>query len=183
MKTHQKFLEFNGSNLLFLQSNGTYWIAVRPICEALNVVYTAQLKRIKKDAILGPAYTKQTMQVPISTQNDRPAFQGREMICLPEMYVYGWVFSINSKSEELFKYKQTCYELLYKHFHGTITNRKELLLERTEIDTRIHNLKESLKEEDEKYKELQKMLTKRKLLTTNLNAIDNELIKEPELFN
>lgn len=47
MNTHHNFLEFNGKNILFKSENGVYWVAVKPICEALNVVYTGQLKRLK----------------------------------------------------------------------------------------------------------------------------------------
>jgi len=72
---------------------------------------------------------------------------------------------------------------LYNHFHGTITNRKELLLERNQIDNQIGALRESLKKEDAKYKELQELRNKRKTLSTQLNSFDKELIKQPELFS
>ena len=61
------------------------------------------------------------------------------------MYIYGWIFSLRSESIELQNYKRTCYELLYNYFHGTITNRKELLLERVEIDVKINEIKKELK--------------------------------------
>src|SRR5690606_27159957 len=105
------------------------------------------------------------------------------MVCLPEKYIYGWICTLNADSKELNDYKKTCYELLYNHFHGTITNRKELLIERDTIDVKIHDLKESLKEQDENYKELQRLQTVRKTISTQLNNIDKELIKQPELFN
>ncbi len=44
MKTHQKFLEFNGKNIIFLNVDGTYWIALKPICEALGVDYVRCFK-------------------------------------------------------------------------------------------------------------------------------------------
>ncbi|MEM8568318.1 MAG: hypothetical protein AAGF85_17790 [Bacteroidota bacterium] len=37
MKKHSKFLEFNGKTIVFLAIDGEYWIALRHICEALNV--------------------------------------------------------------------------------------------------------------------------------------------------
>ena len=104
------------------------------------------------------------------------------MTCIPEKFIYGWIFSLRSESEELTKYKRTCYDLLFDHFHGTITSRKELLMQRQEIDDQIHHLKKSLKEEDAKFKQLQLLQSKRKTLSTQLNTIDKELVKQPELF-
>lgn len=178
MNKHQKFLEFNGKNLLFLNRDGQYYIAVKPICEALNVVYTGQLKRLKNHPILGPALYICTMQVP-----GKAGFQARKMTCIPEWFVYGWIFSIASDKPELVQYQKTCYELLYNHFHGTITNRKELLVERSAVDTELHEIKKQLRESgDENFKKLRTLKSKRKLLSTQLNTIDKELVEQPTLF-
>lgn len=177
MKTHQKFLDFNGKNIVFLNVDGTYWIALKPICEALNIEYTRSFKNAKNDPILGSELAVQPMQV---SKNGKS--QVRNVTCIPEQFVYGWIFSLRSDSEELTEYKRTCYKLLYSHFHGTITNRKELLLQRTDLDKQIGELKQSLKEEDEKYKQLQELQNRRKTVSTQLNSIDKELIKQPELF-
>lgn len=172
--SHQRFLEFEGTNIVFVNKEGQYWIAIKPICDVLNVNYNRQFQNLKKHHILSQLFAKQQ-----TTGVDGKTY---EMICLPEKYVYGWLFSINSKSEELLKYQETCYALLYDHFHGTITSRKELLLERKEVDTEIHELEEKMKEMDEKYKKLQVLKRKRKTLSTQLNTIDKELIQQPELF-
>ena len=177
MKTHESFLEFNGKNIVFLNVDGTYWIALKPICEALNINSDRSYKNVKKDPILGSECAIQHLQV---SKNGK--IQGRKMTCIPEQFVYGWIFSLRSDSDELTEYKRTCYKLLYNHFHGTITNRKELLIEREKIDTDIFNLKVTLIEEDDKYNTLQELQNKRKTLSTQLNSIDKELIKEPELF-
>lgn len=177
MKKHEKFLEFNGKNIVFLNVKGTYWIALKPICEALNIDAFRSIKNVKSDPILGSEWSKQTTQV---SKNGKS--QLRNVTCLPEKYIYGWLFSLRSDSKELIEYKRTCYELLYNHFHGTITNRKELLLERNKIDDEIFSLKKSLKEEDNKYQELESLINKRKNLNNQLNTIDKELIKQPELF-
>tara|TARA_R110002050_G_scaffold243066_1_gene379388 strand:+ start:11542 stop:12081 length:540 start_codon:yes stop_codon:yes gene_type:complete len=177
MKTQQKFLEFNGKNIVFLDVEGTYWIALKPILDALEMDADRSIKRMKKDPILGPARSIQTVQVPENSEN-----QGRNMTCLPEKYIYGWIFSLRSDSSALTEYKKTCYDLLFDHFHGTITSRKELLMQRQEIDDQIHHLKKSLKEEDAKFKQLQLLQSKRKTLSTQLNTIDKELVKQPELF-
>lgn len=177
MKTHQKFLDFNGKNIVFLNVDGTYWIALKPILDALNMDADSSIKTTKKDPFLGAYTSLQTVQV-----EHNGIRQGRNMTCLPEKYIYGWICFLRSDSEELNQYKETCYNLLYNYFHGTITNRKELLLQRTDLDKQIAQLKHSLKEEDEKYKQLQELQSRRKAVSTQLNGIDKELVKQPELF-
>jgi len=178
MKTHQKFLEFNGKNIVFLNVDGTYWIALIPILKALNMDSDRAVKTLKKDPILGPERSIQPVQVSKNGKN-----QLRNMTCLPEMYIYGWLFSLRSDSPELIDYKRTCYKLLYNHFHGVITNRKELLLERDTVDTEIHNLKEDLKENEVGYKKLKKLEANRKDISKKLNTQDKEFVKEPGFWD
>lgn len=178
MKTHQKFLEFNGKKIIFLSVEGTYWIALKPICEALNIEYSRSFKNVKNDPILGSVLAIQPMQV---AKNGKK--QLRNVTCIPEEFIYGWIFSLRSDSEELTEYKRTCYKLLYNHFHGTITNRKELLMERNKIDSEIFHLKNDLKEQDERYLRLSELQNKKKAINGELNSIDKELIKQPSLFN
>ncbi len=119
----KKFLEFNGRTLLFLAIDGTYWVAVKPICQALGVNYDRQYKNLKEDETLNLVYAKQ----PIPDARNRP----QEMICLPERYVYGWLFSIRSESPELLQFKRECYDVLYDHFHGPLTERIQTLHQKT----------------------------------------------------
>lgn len=170
-----KFLEFNGKTIVFLNKEGVYWIAIKPICEALNIDYIRQFKNLKEDKILSQLLSEQTI---VAEDNKL-----RSMICLPEQYIYGWIFSIRSKSAELLEYKKTCYDVLYNHFHGTITGRKDLLVKRQSIDSKIANLKEELKQEDEKYRQLHELQQQRKRLSGQLNSIDNEVIDQLTLFS
>lgn len=132
------FLEFKGKNLLFTTINGTTYVAIKPVCEAVNVDYTQQFKNINADSILGPALCKHTMQV--------PGEQVRNYACLPERYVYGWIFSIKSKSAELLEYKKECYDILYNHFHGVLTKRKTLLQDKVASKVELEQLKKRLRE-------------------------------------
>lgn len=182
MKKHERFLQLNGKNIYFLKSDGTYWIALKPICEALNIDARRAREVAKNDPILGSVVSKQTLQIPVFRKDIGSVNQPKAMTCLPEKYIYGWLFSLRSDSAELTEYKRTCYELLYNHFHGTITNRKELLLERNNLDDEIINIRKALKEEDQKYTRLEDLINKRKAITNQLNSFDKELIKQPELF-
>jgi len=89
---NKKFLEFNGRNIYFLAIDGKYWIAVKPICEALKVNYNRQFQNIKSDPILVQLFAEQQMV----------AADGklRKMVCLPEKFIYGWIFTIQSSSQE-----------------------------------------------------------------------------------
>ncbi|GAB4042244.1 phage antirepressor N-terminal domain-containing protein [Spirosoma litoris] len=137
-KQTKKFLEFNGRTLLFLAIDGTYWVAVKPICEALGVNYDRQYKNLKEDQILGGVYAKQ----PMHDSSGRI----QQMISLPEKWVYGWLFSINSNSEQLLTFKQECYQVLYDHFHGPLAERIQTLHQKTEAELELERAMEALKE-------------------------------------
>ena len=110
------FIEFNDKNIYFFKKKGVCWIIVKSVCEALNVDFENQRKRINEDTILRSAPLNQTVQIPGDDQK-------RQYFCLPEEYVYGWIFSIQGNSEELLAYKKECYHVLFNHFHGIIPNR------------------------------------------------------------
>ncbi|MDB4919860.1 phage antirepressor N-terminal domain-containing protein [Mucilaginibacter sp.] len=102
--------------VISLLVDGQWWVAIKPICEALNVHYKHQAESIKEDVILGQLSRSQGMV----------AADGRlrNMTCLPEKYIYGWLFSIQSDSTGLIEYKKECYDILYDHFHGGIREKK-----------------------------------------------------------
>lgn len=171
MKRTEKFLEFNGKRISVLLADGNWWVAVRPICEALNVDYHSQYKNLQEDEILNGVLSKQT------THDASNRLQ--EMICLPEKYVYGWLFTIRSSSVELLQYKKVCYDILYNHFHGTLTGRMTALNEKTETEVAILDLQERLENkllESDEYLRIQELKKKQKQLVRTLKDLDNDLI-------
>jgi hypothetical protein len=134
----RRFLEFNGKAILFLNNDGQYWVAIRPICEALGIEYINEFKRIKRHRILGQFLYKQKM---VAADNKL-----RYMITLPEKYIYGWLFSINSKSEVFLEYRLECYNLIYEYFHEILIKRHFQLCEKSEIENKISALKDKLNE-------------------------------------
>lgn len=168
MNKHEKFLKFNGKNIVFLQVDGTYWLALKPIIEAFNLEESRYIRRARKDPFFKTCLTTQVIQV---SKNGK--IQGRKMTCIPEKYIYGWICTINVDNEELNSYKKTCYELLYNHFHGTITNRKELLQERKALKTMVGT------EKDAKIEKAEKRI---KQINANLRNMDTELENQPGLF-
>jgi len=144
-----KFLEFKGKNIVYLSVDGTYWIAIKPVCDAINVDYIQQYKNVREDEILRARLCKHTILLPGDTQP-------RRFVCLPEELIYGWIFSIRSESKELQEYKLECYYILYKHFHGTVTRRRELIREKADTSIKRRKLEHALSQNPE-YIELAKL--------------------------
>jgi hypothetical protein len=163
----KKFLEFNGKAILFLHKDGQYWVAIKPICEALEVDYNRAQKNIRTDQILNQLCAKQHI---VGADNKL-----REMLCFPEKYIYGWLFSINSSSKALLDYKRKCYDILYTHFHGSIARRQERLLEKAETYNRIETLEKDLRE-NLKFLELEELKAKQMRLGKSLKQLDHELL-------
>jgi hypothetical protein len=165
----KKFLEFNGKTIYFIARDGQYWIAIKPICRALNVDFIRQFKNLKSDAILKAALSVQTMQAPDG--------QLRKYLCLPEFFIYGWMFQIQSQSEELLKYKWECYRIIFEHFHGTITGRKELIKQKAQNSIQIESLRNIVFASDNA-QSLAKLEKNQKAIEKSMRQLDNEQLEE-----
>lgn len=167
-KDIKKFLEFNGKTIYFLAVDGQYWIALKPICEALNVNWNRQFQNLKEDKNLCQQFAEQQMV----------AADGklREMTSLPEFYIYGWIFQIQSDSEELAAYKWECYRILYEHFHGSIAGRKELLSEKARLQLEIDKCFNTL--DPEVALTLDRAKTRLNAINGQLRSLDAEVMEE-----
>lgn len=173
-KTIKKFLEFNGKSICFLLKDGTYWVALKPICEALGVNWMRQFTNLKEHEILGPAHATQPMQI--------DGVQTRDYVSLPETLVYGWLMTINSTSPGLVKYQWECYKILYNYFHGTITERLTALRVETEAEIKFREAVKTLKE-SEVYKAVQQAKVSVGDSKKLLQQLDEELrSSQMELF-
>ena len=173
-KNVSKFLEFNGKTLMFLSANGQWWIALKPICEALGVNY----KRVHENLLSDPIYGQ------LSTNQGMVAADGkvRKMTSLPEEWIYGWIMQLQSSSPDLIEYKKECHMVLYNHFHGTITGRKELLSAKAKAQQEMDEVMNSLSPENAlKYARAKKIKDQ---VTAQLREMDGEIIREElNLFN
>jgi len=169
-----KFLEFNGKTLLFLSNEGEYFVALKPVCEAIGVNYKNAHEALLKDPILSQ----------LSSMHGVVAADGRlrKMVCLSEKYIYGWLFSLQSKAPSFLEFKKECYEVLYNHFHGTITGRKELLQQRAELKKAQKEILEKL-QNDPDYITYQELHGKDTLIGKALAESDREIIKEQLSLN
>lgn len=167
-KQVSKFLEFNGKNLVFLAVDGQYWIALKPICEALNVNWARQHTNLVSDPLFGQLYAEQHM---VGADG-----KVRKMVSLPEKWVYGWLTSIQSSSPELLEYKKLCYEVLADYFHGAITGRKELLSAKAKAQAEIDQIFNRMPVDDALA--LGKLKSKMNQLNAKLRDLDGEIIEE-----
>lgn len=175
MKPHEKFLQFKGRNIYFKEINGEFYIAIKPICDVLNVNYNHHLISLKNDYFFGQLYCKYDM---VGADNRK-----REMICLPEKYIYGWILTLNSQSNELKEYKKTCYDILFNYFNGAIIGRKKLLQQHAEANYKMAKIEKELMNNDD-YLKLLELKQHKKELSQKLKMIDQETISENyNLFN
>jgi len=94
----EELLKFNNRIIPYTVVDGVTYIAIRPICDALGVDYHRQYKNLKKDKILSGVLSVQ----PTRDSETRM----RNYVVLPEKYIYGWLFSINSNVAALQEYKK-----------------------------------------------------------------------------
>lgn len=100
-----------------------YFVPVKPICEAIGVDYEGQYLKLREHEILASTICLSKIVAADGKQ--------REMVCLPLEFVYGWIFTINTKNvskdahDSVLRYQRECYDALYRHFAGSLRRRVE----------------------------------------------------------
>lgn len=115
----------NQGIIIVVDEDGQKFVPVKPICEALGVTIQSQIEKLESDDILSSV-----VRLCLTTGADGKEYK---MKCIPLKYVFGWLFSISSKSvkeeskEGLKNYKVICYDALYNYFteHATFIEQKE----------------------------------------------------------
>lgn len=120
----QKITILNGVEIFAqVNENGQVFVPVKPICQALTIDHPSQVQRIKRHHILGSTVVTITMVAEDGKE--------REMLCLPLEFVYGWLFTIEtglvaeSRRQTVENYQRECYDILYRHFAGSLRRRVE----------------------------------------------------------
>ncbi|MDQ4079007.1 MAG: hypothetical protein M3220_22540 [Chloroflexota bacterium] len=111
----QRTVEFHGDELVAVRAeDGTIWIPIRRVCEALGVTYQGQLERVRRDPVLSDALGSVSV-----TLTDGRTY---EMNCLPLKFVRGWLFGINANRvkeeirEKLIQYQREVIEIIDRAF-------------------------------------------------------------------
>lgn len=170
----KKFLEFNRKKIYFKSFDGQWWIAIKPICEALGVDYIRQFKNVKEDEILSRVLSNQT----IHDASNRL----QKMTCLPEFFIYGWIFQIQSNSKTLIEYKWKCYEVLHNYFHGSITDGLSHFKEISAAEKELEKIDNELMETDLFQKRQALVNTIRREKKAAQKAMLNHFTQQIELF-
>ena len=167
-KTEKILIErINGVEIYAVKDdNKQILVPIRPICEAIGVSFQGQHNKLKEDPLLASTVNLRLM-VGADGKN-------REMVCLPIMYVYGWIFRIDSRNvsddarDSVQKYQKECYDELYRHFHGRANRLQEFVdMERQLMDRReslqtslselmksVDSVKSEIKDIDKKFNDL-----------------------------
>ncbi len=120
----QKEVEFYGDAIIAVRtSDGSVHVPVRPVCDLLGVNWTAQYRRINRDAVLSEGMSS----VEITAQEGK-RMVARKMQCLPLDYISGFLFGINADrvkpelKERVIRYQRECYKVLAEAFQeGRLT--------------------------------------------------------------
>lgn len=106
---------FCGRELVAVKENENVMVALRPICDALGLDWSRQLKLVKDDPVLSSTVD----ELPTVGADGKP----REMICIPLDFLNGWLFKIDAKRytgarrDAIVRYQKECYRALAEHFH------------------------------------------------------------------
>lgn len=145
----------NKISILMIE-DGEKLIPIKPICDALGISHQRQAEKFKSDEILSSTIT---LRVTVGADKKQ-----REMMCIPFMYVFGWLFTINPKNvkpeakEAVTKYRMQCYEALFKHF----TDQSEFLTQKqvaiNEQIQEVERIRHDFKNTKQKLDEARKLL-------------------------
>lgn len=156
--TTQSVAVINGVDISIIE-NGDRYVPIKPICQALGVDEDGQLRKIKADPILAP-----TANLRLVVAEDG---KERQMVCLPLLVVFGWLFTINPKNvkeearEVVIAYKSECYYALGNYFFekSNYIEEKQLQIEAQmeEVDRIRKNFKDTKYKLDEANRELKEI--------------------------
>ena len=149
------------NNVDIVATSDEQLVPIRPICKALGIDTNGQKQRIERDEILSSVAC-----IIHATGGDGKQY---EMYCIPYMYVFGWLFSIDTSkvNEEarltVLKYKEECYRALYKHF--------------TEPQTFLAEKQKMMEQKVEEYHECQRRFKYAQKLMNEAKAELNQVMK------
>ena len=106
--------------------------------------------------------------------------QVRKLTCIPEKYIYGWIFSLKSDNTDIDDFKKECYDVLFEHFNGVIAKRKDLLIDAFDNQNKIKEIKKKL-ERDPLYIELLELEQKTKTVSNEMKKLDKCIIGQQEI--
>ena len=120
-----KEVSFNGANLVGILKEGKIYTPLKKFCEFLGVDFSSQLKRIKRDEVLGLGSTMVKM-----TTVENGVEKEREVTVLEISFLPLWLTGIKSQQcreeirQNLLSFKLEAKEVLASAFFGKRKNEK-----------------------------------------------------------
>ena len=140
----------HGHQLLTIKDGETIRVAMKPICDAIGLDWSAQFRRIERHAVLGTCVAIMAMQLP-------GEMQSRDIVTLPLDYLNGWLFGIDSNrvkleiKDLLIEYQRECFAALAAYWQqGVATNpraRAATIPQLLATQRQVNNLMQALKRE------------------------------------
>lgn len=109
-------VNFHGDALAVIERAGKYYVAMKPIVEALGLAWNKQYELIKRDAVLSE------VGIPIAGIPSAGGLQ--EVFCLPLEFLNGWLFKLNAnryrgkRRGTIIAYQRECYLALFSYWHN-----------------------------------------------------------------
>lgn len=109
-------LDFHGDLLMAHEQDGTVFVALRPIVDAIGLNWSGQFLRVQRDPILCEGIC--IMQIPTAGGK-------QDALALRMDLLNGWLFTIDASRikdertrDRVLMYQRECYQVLFAHFHG-----------------------------------------------------------------
>lgn len=109
-----QMINFHGNEIAVIEKDGTQYVAMKPIVEAMGLDWSGQLKLIKGDAVL----SKGMVVTSIPSEGGE-----QDAVCLPLNKLNGWLFKIpasrysGERKAAIIRYQEECYDVLFDYFH------------------------------------------------------------------
>lgn len=132
----------NKTQIAVIDQNGMPMVPIKPICEALGILFQAQFNKLKEDE-----FYNSTISLRDTVGADG---KNREMASLPLKYALLWLGSINPKNvapdakQTVMNYKEACATALFDYFYGYVRYTRER-------NARLFDLKSSKKEARQRF--------------------------------
>lgn len=169
----------NGIEISAVLADGQTFIPIKPICEAIGVAFEPQFSKAKEHHILSSVITLR-----VTTGADGKNY---EMVCLPEKYIYGWLFTINPANvkpearNKVIEYQIRCYDALYAYFSGGSERAKELAIAESQL---LGERQSELKEITDARDRISKAKSKISKIDADLEKLSQQRINpQPSLFD
>jgi len=162
--TQTTVAKINNTEIVVVE-NGEKYIPIRPICDALGIDFSVQLKKLKSHPIFGSGVVMNT-----TTGADGKQY---EMATILFKWVFGWLGIIDprkvkeSSRQGVLNYQEECYNVLYNHF----TRQSEFLQQRQDaVEQQIEEvdrLRHEFKDADRRMREARAELDRVRSVTFN----------------